>query len=77
MADDVLPPPPAETLEVSPLAPAAPAPAELTLAAWLDEKRIPSAHGRRLMQLHKLNDASTATAEKFAALYDATRKARV
>jgi len=60
--------------------PAGPAPELVTLAQYVEEQRIPLARTRHLLAVHaelKFTLASEATAEEFAALFDATDKARV
>lgn len=60
---------------------ASPAGPELvTLGQYVEEHRIPLARTRHLLAVHaelKLTLASEGTAEEFAALFDATDKARV
>ena len=60
--------------------PAGPEPELVTLAQHVEEHRIPLARTRHLLAVHpelQLTLASERTAEEFAALFEATDKARV
>lgn len=52
-------------------------PEVITLAQFADEQGIPLAQLRHMAAVQKLTMQSTATAKDFAALLDATTKARV